>query len=160
MPKITHLNEKGEAHMVDVSGKSPTHRTAIAKGIVKMKKETLKIVLEEGVKKGDVLGVARVAGIMAAKKTPDIIPLCHPLFINSIKIDFNPNEKTGEIEVFSEVSCDEKTGVEMEAMVAVSVACLTIYDMCKGLDKGIEIKDIKLLKKTGGKSGTYIREDL
>ncbi|MCX7991451.1 MAG: cyclic pyranopterin monophosphate synthase MoaC [Proteobacteria bacterium] len=160
MGKITHLNKKGEATMVDLSGKSVTKRTAVAKGVVKMKKDTLSLVLKEGVKKGDVLAVARIAGIMAGKKTPELIPLCHPIFIESIEIDFNIDEKKGQIEVFSKVSCEQKTGVEMEAMTAVTIACLTIYDMCKGVDKSIEIKEIVLLEKTGGKSGTYKREVL
>ncbi len=159
MGKLTHLDDKGKAKMIDVSGKKITHREAVAKGIVKMKKETLKILLTEGVKKGDALAVARIAGIMAAKKTPDLIPLCHPIFINSINIDFKIDEEKSLIEVYSSVSCDEKTGVEMEAMVSVSVACLTIYDMCKGIDKSIEIGEIKLLKKTGGKSGNFVREE-
>lgn len=160
MGKLSHLNKEGEAIMVDVSGKTPTQRTAIAKGVVKMKKKTLETILKEGTKKGDFFAVARIAGIMSAKKTPDLIPLCHPIFINSVEIDFKINKSVGEIEVLSKVSCQEKTGVEMEAMTATAVACLTIYDMCKGIDKSIEIKEIVLLEKTGGKSGTYKREEL
>ncbi len=160
MSRLSHLDKKGNAHMVNLSGKSVTYREAVAMGVVKMKKDTLTTIINEGVKKGDVLAVARVAGIMAAKKTPELIPLCHPIFINSVNIEFNIDEKKSLIQVFSTVSCEEKTGVDMEAMVSVSVACLTIYDMCKGIDKSIEIGEIKLLKKTGGKSGTFIREGL
>lgn len=158
MGKISHLDDKGNAIMVDVSQKTKTEREAVAEGTVKMSKETLKIVLNEGVKKGDVFGVARVAGIMATKKTPELIPLCHPIFLNSVKIDFSINEKSGEIKVVCTVKAKDVTGVEMEAMTGVSVAALAIYDMCKGIDKSIEIKEIKLLKKSGGKSGTFIRE--
>lgn len=158
MGKITHLNKEGEAIMVDISGKPSTLRTATAKGVVKMSKETLDTVLKEGSKKGDIFAVARVAGIMSAKKTPHLIPLCHPISITSVEIDFKINKKMGEIEVYSKVTCEEKTGVEMEAMTATAIACLTIYDMCKGIDKSIEIKDIFLLEKTGGKSGNYKRE--
>lgn len=158
MDKLSHLNKKGEALMVDVSGKGSTKRTAIAKGTIKMNKSTLDVVIKKGVKKGDLFAVSRIAGIMAAKKTPELIPLCHPIFINSVEIDFNIVEANSEIEVLAKVSCEEKTGVEMEAMTAVTIACLTIYDMCKGLDKSIEIKEIVLLEKSGGKSGTYKRE--
>ncbi len=158
MDKLSHLNKKGEALMVDVSGKGSTKRTAIAKGTIKMNKSTLDVVIKKGVKKGDLFAVSRIAGIMAAKKTPELIPLCHPIFINSVEIDFNIVEAKSEIEVLAKVSCEEKTGVEMEAMTAVTIACLTIYDMCKGLDKSIEIKEIVLLEKSGGKSGTYKRE--
>lgn len=160
MSDLSHLNKKGEAIMVDVSSKNKTERTAIAEGIIKMNPETLNKILEHNIPKGDVLSVARVAGIMAVKKTPDLIPLCHPIFINSVEIDFKINKSAGEIEVFSKVTCEEKTGVEMEAMTATAIACLTIYDMCKGIDKSIEIKEIMLLEKTGGKSGVYKREEL
>lgn len=158
MGKISHLDDKGNAIMVDVSQKSKTEREAVAEGTVKMNKETLKIVLNEGVKKGDVFGVARIAGIMATKKTPELIPLCHPIFLNSVRIDFKINETSGEIKIICTAKANDVTGVEMEAMTGVSVAALAIYDMCKGIDKSIEIQDVKLLKKSGGKSGTFIRE--
>lgn len=156
MSDLTHLNKKGEAIMVDVSSKRKTERTAIAEGIIKMKPETLNKILEHNIPKGDVLSVARVAGIMAVKKTPDLIPLCHPLSIDAVSIEF---EKKGDDTLYIQciVKTTEKTGVEMEALTGVSVACLTVYDMCKAVEKGIEIGPIRLVKKTGGKSGTYIR---
>ncbi len=158
MSELTHLNKKGEAIMVDVSHKNKTVREAIAEGIVKMKVETLKKIVEQNIPKGDVLSVARVAGIMAVKKTSQLIPLCHPLSIDAIKIDFEPYENSGILNVKCYVKTTEKTGVEMEALTGVSIACLTIYDMCKAIEKDIEIGPIRLLKKTGGKSGTYVRE--
>lgn len=158
MSEITHLNKKGEAIMVDISQKDKNIREAIAEGLVLMKKETLKKIIEKGIPKGDVLSVARIAGIMGAKKTSQLIPLCHPIGIDSITIDFLPNEEKGELRVICKAKTTDKTGVEMEAMTGVSIAALTIYDMCKGVEKGIEIDSIRLLKKTGGKSGTYTRE--
>lgn len=156
MSELTHLNKKGEAIMVDVSNKDKTVRTAIAEGIIKMKPETLNKIMEHNIPKGDVLSVARVAGIMAVKKTPDLIPLCHPLSIDAVSIEF---EKKGDDILYVQciVKTTEKTGVEMEALTGVSVTCLTVYDMCKAIEKGIEIETIRLVKKTGGKSGTYIR---
>jgi cyclic pyranopterin phosphate synthase len=158
MSELTHLNKKGEAIMVDVSYKDKTVREAIAEGIVKMKVETLKKIIEHNIPKGDVLSVARVAGIMAVKKTSQLIPLCHPLAIDAIKIDFEPHEERGILKVKCYVKTTEKTGVEMEALTGVSITCLTIYDMCKAIEKDIEIGPIRLIKKTGGKSGTYVKE--
>jgi cyclic pyranopterin phosphate synthase len=144
--------------MVDVSGKQPTLRTARARAVVRMKPETLQAILEGGMAKGDVIGVARLAGIAASKKTPDLIPLSHPLAIHHAAVDFSPAPETGELAVTATVRAYERTGVEMEAMVAASVAALTVYDMCKGTDKGIAIGEVLLLYKEGGKSGTYRRE--
>ncbi len=158
MGKLSHLDDKGHAVMVDVSDKAKTVREAVAMGVVKMGRETLAVVLSEGVKKGDVFGVARVAGIMGAKKTPELIPLCHPIFLNSVKIEFEIHEDKGEIVIYATAKANDVTGVEMEAMTAVAVAALAIYDMCKAVDKGIIIGDIKLMKKSGGKSGVFVRE--
>ena len=159
MPKLTHVDKKGKAHMVDVTAKEITEREAVAKGSIFMKKDTLKAVLANENKKGDVLGTAKIAGIMAAKKTGDLIPLCHPLNIDSVDILFEPIRKTNCIDITAIAKASGKTGVEMEALAAVSVAALTIYDMCKAMDKGMIISDIRLIKKTGGKSGTYIRTE-
>ena len=158
MPKLTHVDKKGKARMVDVTAKEITEREAVAKGSIFMKKDTLKAVLANENKKGDVLGTAKIAGIMAAKKVGDLIPLCHPLNIDSVDILFEPILKTNCIDLTAIAKASGKTGVEMEALAAVSVAALTIYDMCKAMDKGMIISDIRLIKKTGGKSGTYIRE--
>jgi len=158
MSSFNHFDESGAAIMVDVSGKSPTLRTAIAEARVAMKPELVAAVIEGTVTKGDVLGVARLAGIAAAKKTPDLIPLSHPLAIHHAAIDFMTDAAAGTITVTATVRALERTGVEMEAMVAASVAALTIYDMCKGADKGIRIGDVALLFKEGGKSGTWRRE--
>ncbi|MBI5641542.1 MAG: cyclic pyranopterin monophosphate synthase MoaC [Nitrospirae bacterium] len=157
MTRLTHLDKRGKARMVDVSDKPETKRVAIARGIVKMKKETLRLIQENGFKKGDVLGVARVAGIMAAKKTPGLIPLCHPLNISSVDVDFSLNNRESTITIESKVSITGRTGVEMEALTAVSVAALTIYDMCKSADKEMTISDIFLIEKSGGKSGLFRR---
>lgn len=159
MGKLTHLDEKGNAVMVDVSDKNKTVREALATATVKMDKSTLSTIVNEGVKKGDVFGVARIAGIMAAKKTPELIPLCHPIFLNSVKIDFSIDENKSEITIYSTAKSYDVTGVEMEAMTGASIAALAIYDMCKAIDKGIIISEIKLMKKSGGKSGTFIREE-
>ena len=156
--ELSHLNKEGYAYMVDVSEKADTLRIAIAEATIKMKNETLIRIIEGGLKKGDVLSVSQVAGIMAAKKTPQLIPMCHPLLLSSVDISFNHNLFTSELMIQSTVSLTGKTGVEMEALTAVSVAALTVYDMCKSIDKGMIIKEIKLLKKTGGKSGEYRRE--
>ena len=154
---LTHIDERGKARMVDVGAKAPTEREAVAKGRVLMKKETLDLILANEVKKGDVLGVARVAGIMAAKRTGELIPLCHPLNITSVIVDFEPVADPPAIEITATAKVTSQTGVEMEAMTAVSVAALTVYDMCKAADKGMVLTDIRLMKKTGGKSGTYER---
>ena len=153
--KLTHLNKKGDAQMVDVSDKQITVRQAIAQSTVNMKKETLDLILSGTHKKGDVLAVARVAGIQAAKKCWDLIPLCHPLMLSKVTIDMNPNTENSSIEIRALVKLEGKTGVEMEALTAVSVAALTVYDMCKGVDRGMIISNTKLVEKTGGKSGSW-----
>lgn len=153
--EMNHFDEAGNAVMVDVSEKHVTVRTASAIGSIHVNQEIMDAVLQKTVKKGDVLGVARVAGIMAAKQTWSLIPMCHPLCIRKCSIDFEVDTEKMEIRAISTVKVEEKTGVEMEAMTAVSVALLTIYDMCKGIDKKMEIKDVHLLTKTGGKSGDF-----
>ena len=155
---FNHFDSKGQAIMVDISAKQPTLRTAIARSTVRMQTATLQMVVAGQLAKGDVLGVARLAGIAAAKKTPDLIPLSHPLALHAVGIEFSWDSEAGTIAVEATVRAFERTGVEMEAMVAVSVAALTIYDMCKGQDKGISITETLLLFKEGGKSGTYQRE--
>ena len=154
--EFTHFNEKGRAHMVNVSEKSETKRVAIARGTIKMKKETVSLIKDGLIKKGDVLSVAQVGGIMGVKRTSDLIPMCHNIFITGSDINFNIGED--EIEIEATVSTVGKTGVEMEALTAVTTAALTIYDMCKAADKEMVIENIRLIKKTGGKSGEYIRE--
>lgn len=152
---FTHLDAQGQARMVDVSEKSITTRTATAAGSVWMTPETFAMIHSGETKKGDVLATARIAGIMAAKRTHDLIPLCHPLSITKAEVSFNPDEAASRIDVTAIVRVDGKTGVEMEALTAVSIACLTLYDMCKALDRGMRIGDIRVIEKTGGKSGTY-----
>ena len=154
--EFTHFNEKGRAHMVNVSEKNDTNRIAIARGTIKMKKETVNLIKDGLIKKGDVLAVAQVGGIMGVKRTSDLIPMCHNIFITGSDINFNIGED--EIEIEATVSTVGKTGVEMEALTAVTTAALTIYDMCKAVDKDMVIENIRLIKKTGGKSGEYIRE--
>jgi len=153
--KLTHIAKTGEARMVDVSAKPATERMAVAEGCVRMSPETLDAILEGNAKKGDVLGVARVAGIMAAKRTHDLIPLCHPLALTKVAVDITPSRTESSLVVRASVSVLGQTGVEMEALTAVSVACLTVYDMAKALDRGMVIDRIRLLEKTGGKSGQY-----
>ncbi|MEQ8268208.1 MAG: cyclic pyranopterin monophosphate synthase MoaC [Parvibaculum sp.] len=153
--KLTHLDEQGAARMVDVSAKAVTSRSATAKGRVTMKPATLKLILEDGLKKGNALEVARLAGIMAAKRTADLIPLCHPLAITKVEVDLRPDTAQNTVEVEATVKVSGQTGVEMEALTAVSVACLTIYDMAKAVDRGMQIGDIRLTRKSGGKSGDY-----
>lgn len=155
MAGFTHFNQDGEAIMVDVSAKDITERIAIAEGYIKVNKEVFTSIKEQTNKKGDVLAVARIAGIMAAKKTSDLIPLCHPLFITKASVDFVLDEKNLKIKAIATTKVNGKTGVEMEALHAVSVTLLTIYDMCKALDRSMEITDIRLLHKEGGKSGIY-----
>lgn len=155
MSKLSHLNAAGEAHMVDVSDKDVTSRTAVAEGFVSLMPETLALVTKGEAKKGDVLATARIAGIMAAKKTHDLIPLCHPLAITKVTVELSPSAEPAGIHVTATVKVTGQTGVEMEALTAVSVACLTVYDMLKAADKGMTISDIRLLEKTGGRSGTY-----
>jgi len=157
MGKLTHFDRAGRARMVDVGEKAVTRRMAVVSGKVVMKPETLKRIVDKKMEKGDVFGVARVAGIMAAKRTGDTIPLCHPLSIDTVEIDFRPDMKRSEVQIETTVKSTGKTGVEMEALVATAAAALTIYDMCKAVDRGMKISDIMLLKKSGGKSGTYLR---
>ena len=158
MNRLTHLDADGNAHMVDVSEKHVTSRSATAKAQVLMLPETLALILSGQAKKGDVLATARIAGIMAAKKTHELIPLCHPLLITKVSVDFVSDEKTSSIEVTSTVRVEGKTGVEMEALTACSVAALTLYDMCKSVDRGMKITDLRLTEKSGGKSGTFTAE--
>ncbi|UCE81700.1 MAG: cyclic pyranopterin monophosphate synthase MoaC [Deltaproteobacteria bacterium] len=155
MSQLTHFDESGRARMVDVGAKSATERQAIATGRIGMQPETLRLIVEGDVKKGDVLAVARLSGIMAAKRTSDLIPLCHPLRLTSITIEFSPDTDSSEVTILATVKANDRTGVEMEALVAVSIAALTIYDMCKSYDRGMIISDIRLLEKSGGKSGHY-----
>lgn len=157
MSKLTHLDDQGNARMVDVGGKAVTSRTATAIASVSMLPETIALIVSGGHKKGDVLAVARIAGIQAAKKCSDLIPLCHPLMLTSVKVDFDVDEANNRINISATCSLDGKTGVEMEALTAVSVAALTIYDMCKAVDKGMVIEQICLNEKIGGKSGHYRR---
>lgn len=155
MTKLTHIGADGEARMVDVSGKAATERMAVAEGRVVMRKETLDLVLSGNAKKGDVLGAARIAGIMAAKKTSELIPLCHPLLLSKVEVDIAPDGALPGLVVRATVKITGQTGVEMEALTAVSVACLTIYDMVKAAEKSMRIEGIRLLEKSGGKSGDY-----
>jgi len=154
--KLTHIDETGASRMVDVTNKEITERVAVAHAKVTMTPETFSLIMDGKIVKGDVLGVARVAGIMAAKKTSELIPMCHPLNLNSVKIDYTNNNQDS-IEITSEVKITAKTGVEMEALTAVSVCALTIYDMCKSADKSMHISDIYLVRKSGGKSGDFVR---
>ena len=154
--KLTHFDERGAARMVDVAAKPETHRVAIATGSIRMRPATLAIVLAGTAKKGDVLGVARIAAIQAAKRTAELIPLCHPVALTSVAVDFTPDEKNARIECRATVECTARTGVEMEALTAVQVALLTIYDMCKAVDRGMTMEAIRLVEKHGGKSGSYV----
>ena len=153
--RLTHIDEAGAARMVDVSGKEVTERVAVAEGRVVMSKETLELVLSGNAKKGDVLGAARIAGIMAAKKTSELIPLCHPLLLSKVEVDISPDNALPGLVVRATVKITGQTGVEMEALTAVSIACLTIYDMVKAAEKSMRIEGIRLLEKSGGKSGEY-----
>jgi cyclic pyranopterin phosphate synthase len=155
MTKLTHLDQDGAANMVDVSEKSVTSRTAIAQGCVVMQPETMALIRSGDAKKGDVLGTARLAGIMASKRTHELIPLCHPLLISKVRVDCALDDALPGIRVTAEVKVSGQTGVEMEALTAVSVACLTVYDMVKAADKGMRIENIRLQMKSGGRSGTY-----
>ncbi|MCQ1854877.1 cyclic pyranopterin monophosphate synthase MoaC [Neorhizobium galegae] len=159
MTGLTHIGASGEAHMVDVGDKAETSRSATAEGYVRMLPATLALIREGNAKKGDVIGTARLAGIMAAKKTSDLIPLCHPLMLTKVVVDITEDEQLPGLRVTATAKLTGKTGVEMEALTAASVACLTIYDMAKAVDRGMEIGGIRLLEKTGGKSGTYRAED-
>jgi cyclic pyranopterin monophosphate synthase len=156
---LTHVAESGEARMVDVSAKAETRRVARASGMIRMRPATLAAILNAQVKKGDVLGTARIAGVMAAKKTAELIPLCHPLMLDDIQIDLTPDGSIPGVKVEATVKTTGRTGVEMEALTAVSVALLTVYDMAKALDRGMQISDISLLAKSGGLGGDYARLD-
>ena len=158
MADFTHIDADGNAVMVDVSDKADTERTATAKGSVYMQPETLKKIMEGGVKKGDVLSVAQLAGIMGAKKTPELIPLCHPLALTSVKVNLITDPDRNAVDIEATCKLKGQTGVEMEALTACSVAALTVYDMCKAVDRGMRISDIRLTHKSGGKSGTYEAE--
>jgi cyclic pyranopterin phosphate synthase len=155
--KLSHLNAAGEARMVDVGGKPVSERRAVAEGVIRMQAETLGLILSGGHKKGDVLAVARIAGIMAAKKTAELIPLCHPIPIASVDIELTPDEGANLVRARATVTTTAQTGVEMEALVAVEIALLTIYDMCKAVDRGMTITDIGLVAKHGGQSGDWRR---
>lgn len=157
MNKLTHFNAEGEAHMVDVAAKDISHRRAVARGEIQMRAQTLQLIAEGGHKKGDVLGVARIAGIMAAKKTAELIPLCHPLSLTHISIEFHLDSQASLVECRATAETDGKTGVEMEALTAVQLALLTIYDMCKAVDRGMTLSNIELMEKSGGKSGHWQR---
>ena len=158
MAKLTHLDEQGQARMVDVGEKPATHRTATAEGRITMQKETLDLIAAGGHKKGDVVAVARVAGIMAAKKAPELIPLCHPLQITKVEIDLKLNHEDRAVYCTGTVETHGPTGVEIEALTAVQIALLTVYDMCKAVDRGMVISDVCLVSKAGGQSGTWVRE--
>ena len=153
--EFTHIDSEGNARMVDVGEKSATERTATAKGTVMMAAETLAKIQERGFKKGDVLSVAQLAGIMGAKRTPDLIPLCHPLNLTSVKVELTPDPDRAAVDIEATCKLTGQTGVEMEALTAVSVAALTVYDMCKAVDKAMRITDVRLVHKSGGKSGEY-----
>ena len=158
MAKLSHLDTKGRARMVDVSEKDTTSRVAVARGNILMRPETLAMIVEKRVAKGDVFSVARVAGIMGAKRTPDLVPMCHPLNITSVEITLTPEKNPSRVEIEATVKVTGQTGVEMEAMTAVSVSALTIYDMCKAVDREMTIGEIQLTQKSGGKSGTFTRK--
>lgn len=160
MGDFTHFNDQGRAKMVNVGEKPESQRIAVAAGRVLVNNETFALIQSGGMKKGDVLTVAQVAGVMGAKRTPDVIPMCHPIQINGIDLNLSLDEKRQSVEITASVSCNGKTGVEMEALTAVSMAALTVYDMCKAVQKDITITDIRLLKKSGGVHGEFTREDL
>ena len=156
--EMTHVDAEGKAKMVDVTNKKDTERIAVARGEIKMAPATLALIQSGGMAKGDVMAVARVAGIMGAKQTPDLIPMCHPLLITGIKVDFEIDEAESRVLIEAQTKLSGKTGVEMEALTAVSIAALTIYDMCKAVDKNMVIGNIRLIEKSGGKSGLFRRE--
>ena len=159
MSKLTHLDNKGEARMVDVTDKALTEREARAEARIYMKSETLRMITEGEHSKGDVLAVARIAGIMAAKRTHDLIPLCHALNLTSVKVELTPGEDGASVHVLTRCKLSGQTGVEMEALTAASVAALTLYDMCKAVDKGMEISGVRLLEKKGGRSGHWVADN-
>ena len=154
MEKLTHIDDMGRPRMVNITEKADTHREAVAKGLVKMKASTFQLIKKGKMAKGDVLSVAQLAGIMAAKQTPNLIPLCHPILIGDVKVEFNLDEAHSAVEITTTVESAGKTGVEMEALTATAVTALTIYDMCKAVDRGMKIENIRLARKSGGKSGT------
>jgi len=159
MAELSHLDDRGRARMVDVSEKDITSRIAVARGAIHMRPETLELIRGGKVEKGDVFSVARVAGIMAAKRTSELIPMCHPLNLTSIKIELTPGNDPARVDIEASVRVSGKTGVEMEAMTAVAVAGLTIYDMCKAVDREMTVGEIRLVEKSGGKSGTFLRKE-
>jgi len=159
MSRFTHLDSEGHVRMVDVTDKMPTARRAVARGLVRMQAETLEMIYDQKIKKGNVLETARIAGIMAAKKTAALVPMCHPLNLTHVQVDFWPQPADSALRIEAAVRIVDQTGVEMEALTAVAVTALTIYDMCKSYDRSMTITDIYLLEKSGGKSGTYHRED-
>ncbi len=159
MSDFTHFNEQGRAKMVDVGEKPVSQRTAVAAGRVLVNKTTFGLIQSGGMKKGDVLTVAQIAGVMGAKRTPDLIPMCHPILMDGIDLELHLDEKRHSVEITATVRCDGRTGVEMEALTAVSAAALTVYDMCKAVQKDMTITDIRLVKKTGGVHGDYLREE-
>lgn len=160
MSDFSHFNDSGRARMVDVSEKGETLRTAIAEGKVKVNPDTFALIKSGGMKKGDVLGTAQIAGIMAAKRCWELIPMCHPIMLTGVDIDFNLDEEAHEVNIRATVKCSGVTGVEMEALTAVSTAALTVYDMCKAVQRDMEISDIRLLRKSGGKSGDFVRGEM
>ncbi|MBN9461361.1 MAG: cyclic pyranopterin monophosphate synthase MoaC [Burkholderiales bacterium] len=155
-PALSHFDAGGAAHMVDVAGKAITHRVAVARGSIRMKPATLALVREGTAKKGDVIGVARIAAIQGAKRTAELIPLCHPIPITRVAVEFDLDEAAGAVHCTAIVECDGRTGVEMEALTAVQVGLLTVYDMCKAVDRGMVIEGVRLLEKHGGKSGSFV----
>ena len=159
MEDFTHFNEQGRAKMVDVGGKAPSHRTAVAGARVLVSRETFNLIRTGGMKKGDVLTVAQIAGVMGAKRTPDLIPMCHPIGITGINLELSLDEARCAVDIRATVSCDGKTGVEMEALTAASTAALTVYDMCKAVQKDMVITDVRLLSKTGGVHGDFERKE-
>ncbi|MDT8396998.1 MAG: cyclic pyranopterin monophosphate synthase MoaC [Pseudomonadales bacterium] len=158
MTKLTHLDSRGQAQMVDVGEKIVTQRQATAEAVISLQAETLRLILSGGHKKGDVFAVARIAGIQAAKKCADLIPLCHPLQLSSVSVDISADESRNEVVIAATCKLAGRTGVEMEALTAASIAALTVYDMCKAVDRGMEIRHVRLLEKAGGKSGTWVRQ--
>jgi len=158
MSKLTHLDDSGQAHMVDVGAKDITERSATAEAVIELQPETLKLIIEGGHKKGDVFAVARIAGIQAAKKCSELIPLCHPLMLSSVNVEMQADEEKSEVRVLATCKLAGQTGVEMEALMAASIAALTVYDMCKAVDRGMVVRSLQLLEKSGGKSGLYKRE--
>ena len=158
MSKLTHINAKGEAHMVDVGEKDSSQRRAVAEGFIMMEPETLELIINGNNKKGDVLAVARIAGIMAAKKTSELVPLCHPIAISSVEVNLVPDSTRSQVHCISAVKTTGQTGVEMEALTATQIALLTVYDMCKAVDRGMTIANVRLVEKSGGKSGDWKRQ--